>query len=107
MDTMKELVSPEQAEFYVNVMASILTFLAAIAGWRAVGSRGLLAGLCGPLMWAMWQVHKYLTRYDPRTGYFGLDKVKVLFLELAMFVALGVIMGAVWNFIARPKGAKT
>ena len=104
---MKELVSPAQAETYTGAISVLVTLVAAGAGWRSVGTRGLLAGLCGPLVWTMWQVHKYLTRYDPRTGYFGLDKVKILFLELAMFIALGVILGSVWNAIARRKGAET
>jgi hypothetical protein len=79
---MKELISPQQSETLVLVFSLLLTMSGAVWGYRAVGVRGLMAGLGGVLVYALWQVHKYVTRFDPRTGYFGLDKVNVLLLEL-------------------------
>jgi NhaP-type Na+/H+ or K+/H+ antiporter len=52
-------------------------------------------GLFGPLVYGLWQFHKWITRYDPQTGYFGLDKVWVLLLEVALFVVLGAVLGII------------
>lgn len=102
---MQELVSPAQAEFYVTVATALLTVIAAVWGGYTVRWRGALAGLTGPLLWGMWQFHKWITRYDPRTGYFGLDKVKVLMFEVVVFIAIGLVLGLSWGAIVRSKRA--
>ncbi len=56
--------------------------------------------LPGILVFPLWQLHKYVTRFDPQTGYFGLDKVKVLLGEVVLFIALGAVMGWLWNKIS-------
>ena len=100
---MQELVTPEQSEQYVLIASVLVTVIAAVWGFRAVGTRGLGAGLAGPLIFALWQFHKYVTRYDPATGYFGLDKVKVLLCELALFIGVGIALGWIWSAISSEK----
>lgn len=100
---MKELVTPQQSEVLVLLAALLLSLGSAAWAYRVVGARGLLMGLNGPLVWALWQGHKYVTRYDAKSGYFGLDKVKVLLLEVALFIVLGAMLGWMWSkIIAHP-----
>jgi hypothetical protein len=94
---MRELVSPAQSEVLVSGVALLLTLIGAIVGWRVAQRRGLVAALIGPLVWVMWQGHKYVTRHDAATGYFGLDKVAVLAIEVVVFMALGLVLSAVWE----------
>lgn len=100
---MQELISPAQSEKLVLIGALLLTAWGALAGWRALGSRGLIAALPGLLVWPLWQLHKYVTRFDPQTGYFGLDKVKVLAGEVVLFIALGAVLGWAWGKISNGK----
>ena len=69
----------------------------AIWGAKVYGARGMLLGLIGPLVFGLWQFHKWITRYDGQREYFGLDKVWVLLLEMVLFVALGAAVGIVWK----------
>ncbi len=96
---MQELVSPQQSETLVAVAAIVLALAGALLGFRALGKRGTVGALCGPLVWLLWQAHKYLTRYDPQSGYFGLDKVNVLLGEVVGFIILGAVLGWGWNRI--------
>ncbi len=96
---MQELISPAQSEKLVLLGALLLALWGAWAGYRAVGTKGLLGALPGVLVFPLWQLHKYLTRFDPTTGYFGLDKVKVLGGEVVLFVVLGALLGWMWNKI--------
>lgn len=96
---MQELISPQQSETLVLLAAFMLALAGALLGFRATGKRGLTAALCGPLVWLLWQAHKYVTRYDPQSGYFGLDKVNVLLGEVVGFVVLGAFLGWAWNRI--------
>ena len=98
---MPELVSPAQSEIFVLVAALFATVIGAFVGWRAAGKRGLLFALVGPLLFGAWRAHNYATRFDPQTGYFGLDKVSVLLLEVVAAVVLGVVLGRVWNRASR------
>jgi hypothetical protein len=90
---MQELVSPAQSETLVLLMAGVLLLGGALWGAKERGAPGVLLGLLGPLVYGLWQFHKWITRYDPQTGYFGLDKVWVLLLEVALFVVLGTVLG--------------
>ena len=74
----------------------VVALVGAIAGYRALGPRGLIAAVPGLLIFPLWQLHKYLTRFDPATGYFGLDKVKVLLGEVVLFTVLGAVLGWAW-----------
>ena len=96
---MQELISPAQSEKLVLIGALLLALWGAVSGYRALGAKGLLGALPGVLVWPLWQLHKYLTRFDPQTGYFGLDKVKVLLGEALLFVVLGALLGWMWNRI--------
>ena len=100
---MQELISPAQSEKLVLVCALLLALWGAVAGFRALGPRGLVGALPGALIYPLWQMHKYLTRFDPTTGYFGLDKVKVLLGEVVLFVVLGVALGWAWSKISNGK----
>jgi hypothetical protein len=103
MNEMQELVSPQQSETLVLLASALITVIGAGLGYRELKTRGLLAGLCGPLVWSLWQMHKYVTRYDPQTGYFGLDKVKVLLSEVVLFVVLGAVLGWAWGTLSRSR----
>lgn len=94
---MQELISPAQSEKLVIVAALALLLYGAVAGYRALGTRGLIGALPGLLIYPLWQMHKYLTRFDPQTGYFGLDKVKVLLGEAVLFIVLGAVLGWMWS----------
>jgi hypothetical protein len=98
---MQELITPQQSDTLVLFAALLFALLGGIAGWRAIGTRGLVGAIPGVLILPLWMFHKWITRYDPQSGYFGLDKVKVLLMEVVLFVVLGVVMGWVWNTISR------
>lgn len=99
---LKELVSPQESQVLVLLLSVFLTLVGASAGWYAAGKRGLAAGLLGPLVAGLWVFHRWITRYDPETGYFGLDKVWVWGVEVILFIALGVALGIGWGrFIAK------
>jgi hypothetical protein len=100
---MQELISPAQSDMLVLIGALLLALWGAFAGWRAIGAKGFIGAIPGILVLPLWQVHKYLTRFDPQTGYFGLDKVKVLLGEAVLFIALGAVMGWTWNKISNGK----
>jgi hypothetical protein len=100
---MEELISPAQSEKLVLMSAVAVTLIGAGWGYRVLGARGLMAGLAGPLVFVLWQFHKYITRYDPASGYFGLDKVKILLLEVVLFIAVGVALGWIWDVMSRVK----
>jgi hypothetical protein len=103
MTNLQELISPQQSNLIVLLASIGLTLVGAGLGFWAARVRGLIAALCGPLVFVLWQFHTWITRYDPQTGYFGLDKVWVLGLEIVVFVALGVVAGLIWNRVTAPK----
>jgi hypothetical protein len=100
---MKEMVSPEQSQSLVMLFSLFLALLGGGLGWRTLGPRGLAGLLLGPLTFGLWQFHVWITRYDPNTGYFGLDKVKVWIFEVFLFVALGTALGIFWGRLAAVK----
>ena len=97
---MRELISPAQSETLMLLLAALLSIGAGVCGLKAAGKRGALAFLLGPLVWLLWRAHVYVTRYDPQTGYFGLDKVSVLLAEVVAFSIIGAGLGLVWKKIA-------
>jgi hypothetical protein len=110
---MQELITPQQSEKFVAVAALLIAVVGMAWGYRAVGVRGVLAGLCGPLVYGLWQFHKHITRFDPGFDangkfdpgreYFGLDKVKVLLFEIVLFIVLGAALGWAWGMISKVK----
>ena len=100
-DMMRELISPAQSETLALIFALLAMFGGALFGWKSLGARGAaLLGIGGALIYPLWRFHSWITRYDPQSGYFGLDKVRVLALEAALFIVLGAALGTAWNFLA-------
>lgn len=98
---MRELVSPAQSETLVVVFALLALAGGALFGWKNLGARGaVLLGIGGALIYPLWRFHVWITRYDPQSGYFGLDQVRVLALEALIFIVLGAALGTAWNFLA-------
>jgi hypothetical protein len=97
-DAMRELVSPQQSETLILVFTLLALMCGAAYGWKTLGARGAaLLGFAGFLVYPLWRFHSYITRYDPQSGYFGLDKVRVLALEALLFIVLGAVIGTLWN----------
>ncbi|MFQ6131830.1 MAG: hypothetical protein ACE5R4_07315 [Armatimonadota bacterium] len=74
-------------------------------GLAASSSRGLAVGLIGTVIYGLWRLFLYLTRYDPATGYVGLHKVSVLCLCLIIFVAVGAGVGLLLRLLFQPRTA--
>lgn len=100
-DMMRELVSPAQSETLILVFTLLALLTGALYGWKTLGARGaILLGFAGFLIYPLWRFHTYITRYDPQSGYFGLDKVRVLATEAILFLVLGAALGFAWNKLA-------
>jgi hypothetical protein len=92
---MRELVELSAVERLFGLLAVALPIVglgigAAIQfGARRPGAwaRGLLVGLLGPANWLLWRL------YNGIENRYGLDSVKALLLNLAIFAALGVAIG--------------
>jgi hypothetical protein len=95
MERMHELVDLEAVERLFTWLAVLMPVLAIGAGAavqfgarRAGGVRiGILVGLLGPVNWLLWRI------YNGIEDYYGLDSVKAMLLNLALFAALGVAVG--------------
>ena len=93
---MEELIAVEQIERALTILAIVLPsggiLIGAIVG-AARGSfvrqviAGLLFGLFGPAIWLLWRM------YNGIVGAFGLDSVRGLLINLALFVAIGLVTG--------------
>ena len=94
---MRELISPAQSEMLMLLLAALLSVGAGVWGLKAAGQRGMVGFLLGPLLWLLWRAHVYVTRYDPQTGYLGLEKVSVLLAEVVAFTLIGAGLGIVWR----------
>ena len=105
---MQELVSPAQSDKLVMMAVPLIGLICALWAWRTAGQRAaMLALIPALLLYPLWMFHRWITRYDPQTGYFGLDKVWVLLLEVVLFIALGTIVGAAWSKLVRPSYVST
>jgi hypothetical protein len=104
MDDMREIVTVEQ----VNRLFLLLAFAGPVAGLligAALGARrgsaargaivGLLVGALGILNLGLW------TLYNALTDRMGLDSVKNLLVNLALFVGLGIAAGFGLGRLAR------
>jgi len=92
---MRELVDAQQVGRLFTLLALLLPPLGAFAGW-IVGSRrgdrrgaliGLTVGMLGPLNYLLWLL------YNRITDSLGLDTVRNLFVNLAVFIIVGVLIG--------------
>jgi hypothetical protein len=105
---MKELVTVEQAERVLRLLAVALPLAGLVIGavvgaMRGRARRGLVIGLVightGPATFVLWKV------YNGIMARYGLDSVKGLLLNLALFVAVGLAVGLVvgWRLSRPPK----
>jgi hypothetical protein len=108
---MRELVSPEQAETIVRFIAIGLVAAGIVGAGlgalltrrrRAAGALGGLAASAGVLVYALWLV------YNSIIARLGLDSVKALLINLAIFAAVGLLYGiaagAAWRWSAKGAG---
>lgn len=96
MGELHEIVSVEATEHLFASLAFVLPVLGMLIG-AAVGiyrkniqryaMLGLAGGLIGPLNWLMWHVFNELTERN------GLDTVRNVFINLAVFVFGGLAIG--------------
>jgi hypothetical protein len=60
---------------------------------------GLICGLSGPAIWLLWRM------YNGIVGVYGLDSVRGLLVNLALFVAIGLVIGIgvglVWRRVSK------
>jgi hypothetical protein len=99
---MSELIDLAAVERWFTVMAVILPILGVGMG-AALQSRGgrpgalltgLMIGLLGPANWLLWRI------YNRIEDHYGLDSVKAMLINLALFAALGLIVGTairIWS----------
>jgi hypothetical protein len=104
---MQELVTVEQAERAIALLAVALPILGLaigvivgavrrrIAGHAAVG---LICGLSGPAIWLLWRM------YNGIVGAYGLDSVRGLLVNLGLFVAIGLVIGVAAGLVWRRMG---
>lgn len=92
---MGELINLAAVERWFSILAVLLPLLGAGAGaalqlrGRRPGAllTGILFGLLGPANWLLW--HGYNAIEDR----YGLDSVKAMLLNLALFAVLGLVVG--------------
>jgi hypothetical protein len=105
---MEELVTTEQAERVIVVLAMALPVGGLVVGVisGAVRKRlgrgallGLACGLSGPAIWLLWRMYNGIVRI------YGLDSVRGLLVNLALFVAIGLVIGIgvglVWRRVSK------
>ena len=104
---MTELVTTEQAERILRLLAAALPPAGLLVGVIVGASRGrprgdaragLLIGLTGPGAWLLWRM------YNAITGRFGLDSVTGLLINLALFAVIGVIVGVAIGWVLGSPG---
>jgi hypothetical protein len=104
MDDMREIVTVEQVEAvfrWLAIGAPILGVLigAGVAGRRGAARRGavvgLALGLLGPANLALWRL------YNAITNHLGLDTVRNLLTNMALFVGLGAAAGVAYGLTMR------
>lgn len=101
MGDMREIVNVGEVERLLVVLAVVGPMAGAAIGGLATHShrgalRGISVGLLLSLTWIMWHI------YNAVTDRLGLDTVKNVFVNLGLFVCVGVIAGLVMRRIFRP-----
>jgi ABC-type dipeptide/oligopeptide/nickel transport system permease component len=103
MGQMKELVTPQEIHTLFIALAIGCPVIGIIAGaWFGARKNslqryllsGFLIGLVGPLNLLLWEM------YNEITNRLGLDTVRNLLVNLALFVALGLIAGILYGYIS-------
>ncbi len=104
MNEMQELVTVEQANNAIKLLALALPVIGLVVGLVVGAIRkqigrgllgGLLIGLCGPAIWLLWGM------YNSIIGVYGLDSVRGLLVNLGLFVAIGLVAGVVVGLVWR------
>ncbi len=104
MNEMRELVTVEQANNAIKMIALALPVLGLLVGATVGATRrqlgrgllgGVLVGLCGPAMLLLWRM------YNAIVGVYGLDSVRGLLVNLSLFVAIGLVVGVVVGLVWR------
>ena len=91
---MKELIDEKTFVTALTAAASLLFLLGAalLIGWRKRNPRisflGIVMLTTGPALFMLWQIYAGVVKH------FGLDSVKGLGVNLAIFVAVGAGLGA-------------
>jgi hypothetical protein len=111
---MHEIVDIRTVDAAIKIGGAVWFGVCLLAGLlRLVGvprssslKRGLYLAIIGPVVVGLWLLWSWMTRYDPQTGYYGLDKVWVLVVNAALFVVVGGLYGLglrlVWGPSAPP-----
>jgi hypothetical protein len=96
MNEMQEIVTVEQAARVIRLAAIALPLFGLLLGGIVGAARrqvargltvGILCGMVGPAVWGLWFM------YNGVVGTFGLDSVKGLLINLALFVGIGLAVG--------------
>ncbi len=107
MNDMQELVTVEQAERVIVLLALALPIIGLVIGVvvgavrRRIGRDallGLICGLSGPAIWLLWRM------YNGIVGVYGLDSVRGLLINLALFVVIGLVVGIAAGLVWRRLG---
>jgi len=101
MGDMREIVDIRTVDAAIKIGGAVWFGVCVLAGLlRLVGvprhlslRRGLYLAIIGPIIIGLWLLWSWMTRYDPQTGYYGLDKVWVLVVNTAIFVVVGGLYG--------------
>lgn len=93
----RPMISPEMSQLTVLVASVLIALLGAGLGFYFKKTRGLLAALCGPLVFGLWLLHSALQ------ARFGMDSLGLLLFEGLGFVALGAVLGLSWNRLGARK----
>jgi hypothetical protein len=100
---MRELVDLAAVERLFNILA-VLAPIVGIGIGALVQSRacrpgalitGFLLGLLGPANWLLWRI------YNGIEDHYGLDSVKAMLINLALFAALGIGVGLALRLLRR------
>ncbi len=107
---MHELIDLAKFELAIRILAGAALPAGLVVGaWlgRVRGqmhwylTRGGAVGLLGPILYALWCYYRWTVRLDPGSGYVGLHKPSVLFLNVVVFVVLGSAIGLAYGRILR------
>ena len=100
MNEMKEIIDLPTMERIIRLLAVALPAIGLVAGLILGLVRRRLAadGLAGPLIWLLWLA------YGGICNHYGLDSVKGLGVNLALFAAVGIALGVVFGWARRRFG---
>jgi len=115
MEQMKEIIDERTVELIMTVVLiggpCLGLAVGAVVGlvqkqMRKRTLQGFGLGCFGILNWILWRYYSWMVRYDPQTGYVGLHKVSVLLINVAVFVAVGAVIGVLWAAVSNRAAAR-